>query len=267
MSDSALLFEASGLQVAAVARPEDGGDCANADVGAVPWPESGMYFSLRGGQRLGVMATLAERPRWIALMDALRGAAPVAAGEITLQGRDGSPPVRIGPGAMGRQRARLATRVHPLATSPAGAFDPSRTFEENLRPFLARRTRETAGRRQGDWTVETALRAVGLDPGWARLYPAQAPPCLALLAALARAVATGADVLLLDDTTLDLDLFERALYLDTLAHLQHCMGFALVVATYDSDLGPVFFDHLWTCEAAREETIPTFPHDGGIPCT
>ena len=171
------------------------------------------------------------------LARALLGLAPVAAGSIMLMGRP------VGPAMRRADRARIGA----VFQDPYGSFDPRWTVARLVaEPFhLTGRPRDWRGR------VADALGAVGLRPDDMAKYPHEFSGGQRQRIAIARALVTEPEVVVLDEAVSALDVRVRAQVLALLASLQDRLGLAYLFITHDLAVVRAICDHVAVMRAGR----------------
>ncbi|SHN20623.1 ABC transporter ATP-binding protein [Actinacidiphila paucisporea] len=130
----------------------------------------------------------------------------------------------------GRTRRAARGRLQFVPQHPRGSLNPA---------LRAGRAVEFALRAQGVPRAERAertaelLRQVGLDPALARRHPRELSGGQVQRVAVARALATGPDLLVCDEPTSALDPRAQAQVLDLLAGLRERMGLACLFISHD----------------------------------
>ncbi|MCO8128375.1 glycine betaine/L-proline ABC transporter ATP-binding protein [Acidimicrobiia bacterium EGI L10123] len=143
------------------------------------------------------------------------------AGTIELKGRDIT---RLGPAELREVRSSSVSMVFQHF-----ALFPHRTVLENAAWGLEVRRR---GRSEREERSREALRLVGLE-GWEDSYPDQLSGGMQQRVGLARALATDADVLLMDEAFSALDPLIRREMQDQLVELQDTLHKTIVFITHD----------------------------------
>lgn len=163
---------------------------------------------------------------------------PLGQGEIHFDGADigGLAPARF---ARDPRRARIQ-----MVFQQAGAsFLPGLTVSDSILA-AQRRLRRDPG------AIVAAARLAGLDPDLLDRRPTQLSQGQLARAALARALAAGPDLLVLDEPTAALDAATRAGVLRTLAGLR-AGGMAILLVTHDLAAASQVADRLAVMEAGR----------------
>lgn len=131
--------------------------------------------------------------------------------------------------ARGRELAALRSRAQIVFQDPNAAFDPRRRLGASVaEPLLAQGRRSEVGRR-----VPELFGLVGLDPALADRYPHQCSGGQRQRAAIARALAVGPDLVVLDEPVSALDVSVQAQVLDLLADLRDRLGVAYLLISHD----------------------------------
>jgi peptide/nickel transport system ATP-binding protein len=195
----------------------------------------GASLTLRGGESLGLVGGSGCGKSTLAR--ALLGLDQVDGGMITLHGRPGGT-------AMTRdQRARISV----VFQDPYGSFDPRWPVHRILaEPFhLTGRPDDARDR------VAEALHAVGLSPADLERYPHQFSGGQRQRIAIARALITRPDVLVLDEAVSALDVRVRAQVLDLLRDLRAQLGLAYLFISHDLSVVRAVCDRVLVMQAGR----------------
>jgi peptide/nickel transport system ATP-binding protein len=171
------------------------------------------------------------------LARALLGLEPAQEGAIRLLGR---------PGGTDMTRADRA-RLSVVFQDPYGSFDPRwRVARLVAEPF------HLVGRPPA-WRdrVAAALEAVGLAPEDMEKYPHEFSGGQRQRIAIARALVTEPDVLILDEAVSALDVRVRAQVLDLLRALQERLGLAYLFITHDLSVVRAVADRVMVMRAGR----------------
>ena len=158
-------------------------------------------------------------------------------GAVTLGGR---------PGGTAMTRADRA-RISVVFQDPYGSFDPRWTVARIVaEPF------HLSGR-PPDWRarVGTALEAVGLAAGDAAKYPHEFSGGQRQRIAIARALITEPEVVVLDEAVSALDVRVRAQVLDLLRDLQARLGLAYLFVSHDLSVVRALCDRVLVMDRGR----------------
>ena len=202
-------------------------------------------FELRAGETLGIVGESGSGKSTTAWM-ALALTEPTT-GTVTLDGEPWT-------GIPERRRRARRRRIAVVQQDPLSSFDPrwsvGRTIADALPPErgfapggdrrrIAEDGRGAPGRPRGtdregrSERVAALLRAVGLDPALADRHPLTLSGGQRQRAAIARALATDPEVLVLDEPVSALDVSVQAQVLDLLADLQQALGTAYLFISHD----------------------------------
>ncbi|WP_066942941.1 ABC transporter ATP-binding protein [Streptomyces lushanensis] len=130
----------------------------------------------------------------------------------------------------GRSARPVRARLQFVPQHPRGSLNPALRAGEAV--ALALRTHGTPRRERADRTAEL-FRQVGLDPALARRYPRELSGGQLQRVAVARALATGPELVVCDEPTSALDLRVQAQVLDLLVGLQESRGLAYLFISHD----------------------------------
>lgn len=184
-------------------------------------PPQGVFdvsLTLQRGRTLGIVGESGAGKTTLARL--LLGLETPDAGSVQLAGEPWNPlPERA---RRGRRR-----RIQLVPQNPAAAFDPRWSIGRGLREALA-----VAGVRDRE-RVGELLRLVELDPALAARRPRELSGGQRQRAALARALATGADILILDEPLSALDVAVQRKMLALLERLQDELGLAIALISHD----------------------------------
>ncbi|MEO0862417.1 MAG: dipeptide ABC transporter ATP-binding protein [Pseudomonadota bacterium] len=174
-------------------------------------------FALHRGESLGLVGESGCGKS--TLTRALLGLEPVQGGQITLMGRPG------GTAMTPTDRARISV----VFQDPYGSFNPRWPVAKLItEPFhLTGRPDDARSR------AEAALTKVGLAPSDMDKYPHEFSGGQRQRIAIARALITRPDVLVLDEAVSALDVRVRAQVLDLLADLQTRLGLSYLFISHD----------------------------------
>jgi len=177
-------------------------------------------FTLDAGETLGIVGESGSGKSTTAWM-ALALTDPTL-GRVTLDGEPWT-------GIPERRRRSRRRRIAVVQQDPLSSFDPRWTVGRTITDALPASQPE-AGRAE---RVADLLRAVGLDPSFASRHPLTLSGGQRQRAAIARAIATDPEVLVLDEPVSALDVSVQAQVLDLLADLQQALGTAYLFISHD----------------------------------
>ena len=171
------------------------------------------------------------------LTRALLGLEPVQSGRITLAGKP------AGTAMTGTDRARISV----VFQDPYGSFDPRWTVRKLIQePFHL-----TGKPPDADARATQALSQVGLSAPDLDKYPHEFSGGQRQRIAIARALITQPDVLVLDEAVSALDVRVRAQVLDLLRDLQDRLGLAYLFITHDLTVMRAIADRILVMRAGR----------------
>ena len=195
----------------------------------------GVSLTLHRGESLGLVGESGCGKS--TLTRALLGLEPVQGGRIDLAGR---------PGGTAMNRADRA-RISVVFQDPYGSFDPRWTVRKLVQePFHL-----TGRPSDADARAATALEQVGLTATDLAKYPHEFSGGQRQRIAIARALITGPDVLVLDEAVSALDVRVRAQVLALLADLQDRLGLAYLFITHDLTVVRAIADRILVMRAGR----------------
>ncbi len=140
---------------------------------------------------------------------------------------DGEELTALSPGALRRRRRRFQM----VFQDPDGSLDPRYTVARTLAEPLA--VHRLAGRAGRPARVAELLETVGLPPETAARYPHELSGGQRQRVGIARALATGPELLVADEPVSALDVSVRGQVLNLLARLQDELGLALLLIAHD----------------------------------
>jgi peptide/nickel transport system ATP-binding protein len=183
-------------------------------------------LAIRPGESVGLVGESGSGKSTLAR--GLLGLDPLDAGTITLDG------VRLDPT---RKQDRLALRrkVQMVFQDPYSSFDPRRTIGWSIAEALGHLT-EPVSESERTRRVVSLLEQVGLAPDFAARYPHEMSGGQRQRAAIARALMTDPELIVLDEPVSALDVSIRARILDLLAELQSRRAVAYLFITHDLSL-------------------------------
>ena len=192
-------------------------------------------FTLHRGEALGLVGESGCGKS--TLTRALLGLEPIQAGTIALHGRSG------GTAMTKADRARIST----VFQDPYGSFDPRWT----IRRILAEPFHLTGKPADAETTLAQALTRVGLTDADLGKYPHEFSGGQRQRIAIARALVTEPDVLVLDEAVSALDTRVRARILDLLCDLQDRLGLAYLFVTHDLTVMRALCDRVLVMRAGK----------------
>ncbi|MEM7711686.1 MAG: dipeptide ABC transporter ATP-binding protein, partial [Pseudomonadota bacterium] len=192
-------------------------------------------FTLHAGESLGLVGESGCGKSTLA--GALLGLEDIQGGAITLHGR---------PGGIAMTRADRA-RLSVVFQDPYGSFDPRWPVHRIVtEPFHLTGRPDDARHRAAE-----ALSQVGLSSGDLTKYPHEFSGGQRQRIAIARALITRPDVLILDEAVSALDVRVRAQVLDLLADLQARLGLAYLFIGHDLTVVRAVSDRVLVMKAGR----------------
>jgi peptide/nickel transport system ATP-binding protein len=195
----------------------------------------GVSFGLDRAQSLGLVGESGCGKS--TLSRAILGLEPVQGGRIAL---DGVPVGADMPPGM-RQRMQVVFQ------DPYGSFNPRHRVERILKePFYLGGTPADLDER-----IAQTLTSVGLNTADARKYPHEFSGGQRQRIAIARALITRPDLIVLDEAVSALDVSVRAVILDLLADLQAQFGLSYLFISHDLNVVRAITDRVMVMQAGR----------------
>ena len=183
-------------------------------------------LTIRRGERVGLVGESGCGKS--TLLRALIGLESVQGGSVRVNAHDWSK-------ADSATRRTLRQSVQPVLQDPGASLDPRWTIARSIaEPLHLLDTPLSTAQR--DARVAEALSQVGLDTALADRLPHQLSGGQKQRAALARAIITRPDLIVLDEAVSALDVSVRARILDLLADLSSQMNMALLFVSHDLEV-------------------------------
>ena len=176
-------------------------------------------FELRSGECLGIVGQSGSGKSTLARL--ITGLAKPLAGQL--------------------EALQSLCQVQMVFQDPAGSLNPRWTLGQSIAEPLHAEALDSAAQSQ---RVTLALQEVGLDPNFAERYPHQVSGGQAQRAAIARAIISKPDIVVLDEPVSALDIGVRAQILDLLDGLRQQHGIAMVFITHDLGVARRVANHL-----------------------
>jgi ABC-type glutathione transport system ATPase component len=148
-----------------------------------------------------------------------------------------------------RYPAALRARIQPVFQDPGAALDPMRTVADALdEPLLLRTDLDRAARGA---RARELLSAVGLDAAHLARYPHELSGGQKQRVSIARALAAGPEILVLDEPLSALDVSTQGQVLRLLADLRARLGLTYVLVTHDLSVAARFATHVLVLSRGR----------------
>ncbi len=176
-------------------------------------------LGIRSGEAVGLVGESGSGKSTLGRI--VLGLLPPSAGRVLVDGQDLA---RAGPAA----RRRLRRRMQLVFQDPYSSLDPRRRVGAQVADGLA-----IHGLPGGRERVAALLEQVGLSPAQAARYPHEFSGGQRQRIAIARALATGPDLLVADEPVSALDVSVQAQVLALLADLRTRLGLALLFISHD----------------------------------
>lgn len=183
----------------------------------------GVSLAIRRGESVGLVGESGSGKSTLAR--ALLGLDVLDAGTITLDGHRLDLTLR-------EDRVRLRQKVQMVFQDPYSSFDPRRTIGWSIAEAVGHLTAPLKPQDLRDRVVNL-LEQVGLSGDFAERYPHQMSGGQRQRAAIARALMTDPELIVLDEPVSALDVSIRARILDLLANLQSQRAVAYLFITHD----------------------------------
>ncbi|MCW0211907.1 MAG: ABC transporter ATP-binding protein [Pseudonocardia sp.] len=182
----------------------------------------GVDIAVRRGTTLGLVGESGSGKSTLARL-VLR-LIEATAGEVRFDGHD----LRSLPDAELRP---LRRRMQMVFQDPYSSFDPTSTLADSVGEPL--RTHERAAPDTSRGRLVELFELVGLAPEYLERYPSQLSGGQLQRAAIARALAVGADLLVLDEPVSALDVSTQAQVVNLLQDLQRTLGVSYLFIAHD----------------------------------
>lgn len=212
-------------------------------------------LSIRRGESVGLVGESGSGKSTLAR--ALLGLDPLDEGTITLNGQRLNLQQRA-------DQLHLRRKVQLVFQDPYSSFDPRRTMGWSIAEALGHLTAPCSAHEAKE-KVHQLLQNVGLSPDFAERYPHEMSGGQRQRAAIARALMTDPDLIVLDEPVSALDVSVRATILDLLVALQRERQVAYLFITHDLSLLQAITDRTLVLEKGilveegMTETILTHP--------
>ncbi len=188
--------------------------------GSVTRAVDGVDLGIRRGETVGLVGESGCGKTTLAR--GIAGLQPLSAGRILLDGEDVT---GIGAGRGARKRIQMVFQ------DPYASLNPRMTVYEALSEPL--RWCKNLDRKAIRPAVDELMEQVGLDPRFVRRYPHEFSGGQRQRLAVARTLATGADIVLADEPVSALDVSIQAQILNLLAKLTREMGLTMLFVSHD----------------------------------
>jgi peptide/nickel transport system ATP-binding protein len=209
---------------------------------------AGVSLAVGRGQILGLVGESGCGKSTLAR--AVVGLERPAAGRIVFEGRELSPLTR-------RARPAQDTRLQMVFQNPFSSLNPRRRIGAQLREALAMAVGADGGR-PTDERVAELLEQVGMSPSAAERYPHQFSGGQRQRIAIARALAAGPSVIVLDEPLSSLDASAQAQIANLLVRLSRELDLALVLISHDLAIVQHIVDQVAVMYLGKlVETVPS----------
>ena len=190
-------------------------------------------FDVKKGEVVGIIGESGSGKS--SLLSAICGLVPVTSG--SLHGGDG---YDLSTALQFRPR-RILSSIQMVFQNPDDSLNPSRTVAQSL----SRYTNATKSQ------ISSGLRSVGLGAQFWDRRPREMSGGEKQRAAIARALLSNPQLLLLDEVTSALDVTVQAAVMKTLADVQRTLGFAIIIVSHDIALIASFVDRILVLRNGR----------------
>lgn len=198
-------------------------------------------LSIRRGESIGLIGESGCGKS--TLLRALIGLEPVQAGRVLLNGKDWAR-------ASVLERRAMRRAVQPVFQDPGASLDPRwpiwRTLAEPLHLLTP-----ALSQAEQDQRIDEVLQQVGLDPQMKYRFPHQFSGGQKQRIALARALMTQPDLIVMDEAVSALDVSIRAQILDLLGELSHRLGIAYLFVSHDLDVVRRLTNRVYVMQAGK----------------
>ena len=183
----------------------------------------GVNLDVQRGETLGIVGESGCGKSTLARL--LIGLLEPTAGEVRYAG------FNVGKGRTAEQNRRLRRDVQIVFQDPYGSLNPRMTAGEIVeRPLVVHKLGAAHERRE---RVAQLFKAVGLSPTYLSRYPHEFSGGQRQRIAIARALASGPQVILADEPTSSLDVSVQSKILNLLSELQESLGLTYVFISHD----------------------------------
>lgn len=198
-------------------------------------------FSIKAGESVGLVGESGSGKSTLAR--ALLGLDPLDEGTISLNGQV----LKLKDRA---DRLILRRKVQLVFQDPYSSFDPRRTIGWSIGEALGHLTEPISAHEKAA-RIKALLEQVGLSPDFATRYPHEMSGGQRQRAAIARALMTDPELIVLDEPVSALDVSVRATILDVLVNLQKERSVAYLFITHDLSLLRTMTDRTFVMQKGR----------------
>lgn len=198
-------------------------------------------FTIKAGESVGLVGESGSGKSTLAR--ALLGLDPLDEGTISLNGQV----LKLKDRA---DRLILRRKVQLVFQDPYSSFDPRRTIGWSIGEALGHLT-EPISTHEKAARIKALLEQVGLSPDFATRYPHEMSGGQRQRAAIARALMTDPELIVLDEPVSALDVSVRATILDVLVNLQKERSVAYLFITHDLSLLRTMTDRTFVMQKGR----------------
>lgn len=198
-------------------------------------------FTIKAGESVGLVGESGSGKSTLAR--ALLGLDPLDEGTISLNGQVLKLKDRT-------DRLILRRKVQLVFQDPYSSFDPRRTIGWSIGEALGHLTEPISAHEKAA-RIKALLEQVGLSPDFATRYPHEMSGGQRQRAAIARALMTDPELIVLDEPVSALDVSVRATILDVLVNLQKERSVAYLFITHDLSLLRTMTDRTFVMQKGR----------------